>query len=157
MNVLHDFFLRDLDKEILCVWKILNEGFMSNCNSLWLTLYYTVRYHLHLKYAFSESAPLLSSMVFSVPLSALTSFPAWAGALLLFGPSQGPKRTKKGQKWEFSQIKPYVTTCLIERCGEKVKMALRTSRLNSFAHLLDQECPKNASKGGQKMAQISWK
>ena len=44
----------------------------------------------------------------------------------------------------------------MEQYWKKFEMALRTSRLNTFAHLIDQECPKYGSKGSKKSAQRAY-
>ena len=84
---------------------------MSNCNSLWLTLHYTVKYHLHRWYVFSESAPLLSSMVFS----GLTKCSDLSSKLSTgYFSYLGPPKAQKGQKRAKTGIFTIKETYLME-------------------------------------------
>ena len=57
----------------------------------------------------------------------------------------------------FSQLKPNVTTYLIEQCWNQAGTALRTSRLTSLAPLSDPNCPKYGTKGVTKWTKLAKK
>ena len=58
----------------------------------------TSRYLLHRWNAFYDSVPLLSSMVFLVPLCALTSVPTCGPSIPIIQDLHGPKKTQKRAK-----------------------------------------------------------
>ena len=95
-------------------------------------------------YAFSESAPLLLSMIFSGPTMCADVCSNLSTGHITY---LGPPRAQKGPKLAFSQLKPNMTTYLIEQCWNQAGTALRTSRLTSLAHLPDPEYPNYGPRG----------
>ena len=76
------------------------------------------------------------------------------GHFTYFGPPRSKNALKKGNKFKFSGLRPYVNTFLMEQCWKDLGTTLRKSRLTSLAR------PRMSQiwlKGGQKVAKIGWK